>query len=82
LSYPHQTFITEIEKQTPKVHLEIQKASNRQGNTEQKKSNAADTTIFDFKVYYRPITTTTKTQQGAGTMTDMKTSGTEQKTQI
>jgi hypothetical protein len=30
------TFITEIEKNYPKVHLETQKTMNSQGNTEQK----------------------------------------------
>jgi hypothetical protein len=30
------TFITKIEKINPKVHLEVQKTTNSQGNTEQK----------------------------------------------
>jgi hypothetical protein len=30
------TFITEIEKNLPKAHLETQKPTNSQGNTEQK----------------------------------------------
>jgi hypothetical protein len=33
------TFITEIEKSTPKVHLETQKTLNSQGNTEQKEQS-------------------------------------------
>jgi hypothetical protein len=32
------TFITEIEKIYPKVHLETQETSNRQSNTQQKKA--------------------------------------------
>jgi hypothetical protein len=48
------TFITEIEKINPKVHLETQKTINSQGNSEQK-SNVGGITIPDFKLYYRAI---------------------------
>jgi hypothetical protein len=48
------TFITEIEKIYPEVHLEMQKAMFSQGNTEQK-SNTGDITVTDFKPYYRAI---------------------------
>jgi hypothetical protein len=47
------TFITEIEIY-PKVHLETQETTNRQGNA-CKKSNAGGITIPDFKVYYKAI---------------------------
>jgi hypothetical protein len=38
----------------PKVHLEKQKTTNSQGNTEQK-SNAGGIIIPNFKLYYRSI---------------------------
>jgi hypothetical protein len=52
------SFITEIEKIYPKFHLETQKTTNSQSNTEQK-HNAGGITISNFKLYYRAIATKT-----------------------
>jgi hypothetical protein len=72
------TFITEIEKSTLNFiwkHKRLQIASAILS----KKSNTGDTTIHDFKLYYRTIAIK---QHGIGTKIDMKTSETEWKTQI
>jgi hypothetical protein len=46
------TFITEIKKIYPNIHLETQKTMNSQGNTKQKEQ-CWSITIPDFKLYYR-----------------------------
>jgi hypothetical protein len=48
------TFITEIKKIYPKVHLETQETANSQSNIQQK-DNAGGITIPDFKLYYKTI---------------------------
>jgi hypothetical protein len=48
------TFITEIEKIYPKVHLETQETTNSQGNTQQKEQ-CWSITIPDFKLHYKAI---------------------------
>jgi hypothetical protein len=48
------TFITEIKKINPKVHLEAKMTMNNQAILS-KKSNAGGITIPDLKLYYRDI---------------------------
>jgi hypothetical protein len=48
------TFITEIEKINPKVHLEVQMTTNSQDNTEQKEQ-CCRCHKPNFKLYYRTI---------------------------
>jgi hypothetical protein len=53
----------------PETHMETQKTSNSQSNSE-KKSNAGDIVIPDFKLYFRAVTIK---QYSTDTKTDMKT---------
>jgi hypothetical protein len=48
------TFITEIEKVYPKVHLETQKTANSQGNTQQKEQCQRYHNTY-IKLYYTAI---------------------------
>jgi hypothetical protein len=68
------TFITDIKKIYPKVHLETQKSTNIKAILS-KKSNAGSITIPDFKRYYRAIAIKTAWYWHKNRY--MKTSGTE-----
>jgi hypothetical protein len=65
------TFITEIEKNYPKVHLETQKTMNSQGNTEQKEQ-----CLRNHNIRLQTILRSNKNSMVVAQKRDMKTSGT------